>query len=128
MSKMNTTSNFIFGATEHELITLSLGEIIDGLLTDYMSFSRGNNAGIEVPKEKQEIRMAHSCILFSEGLRLAYTHLELAKKLILASLFANNERAAEWLTLNGEVKQVEALMKRIADFEAHKAALRSEEK
>lgn len=127
MSNMNTTSNFIFGATEHELITLSLAEIIDGLMTDYKSFSRGNEPGVEVPKEKQEIRMAHSCILYAEGLRLAYTHLELAKKLILASLFANNERAAQWLTLNGEVKQVKELMKRIADFEASKAAKRTDE-
>lgn len=124
---MSTTPNFIFSASEHELITLSLAEIIDGLMTDYKSFSRGNKAGVEVPKSKQEIRMAHSCILYAEGLRLAYTHLELAKKLILASLFANNERAAEWLTLNGEVKQVKELMKRIADFEAQKTAKRKEE-
>lgn len=96
MTNMNSTSNFLFGASEHELLTLSLSEIIDGLMNDYKSFSQGDGAGIRIPDSKQEPRMAHSSILFAEGVRLALTYPELGKKLVLASLFNNHERAAYW--------------------------------
>ena len=171
MTNFNSTSNFIFGASERELSTLSLREIIDGLMADYRSFSSGTSAGIHIPSGKQEPRMSHSCILFAEGLRQASVHLELAKKLILASLFdcnasvgncinalkgsdkleeilrkfamdaelkpeellllANtfgfNVRAAKWLAANNEMRQMEALFKLIAEFEAYKAEERRKE-
>lgn len=94
MKNMNSISNFLFGASEHELLTLSLPEIIDGLMNDYKSFSQGDGAGIRIPDSKQEPRMAHSSILFAEGARLALTYPELGKKLVLASLLDNHERAA----------------------------------
>lgn len=94
MKNMNSISNFLFGASEHELLTLSLSEIIDGLMNDYKSFSQGDGAGIRIPDSKQEPRMAHSSILFAEGARLALTYPELGKKLVLASLLDNHERAA----------------------------------
>lgn len=99
MKNMNSTSNFLFGASEHELLTLSLSEIIDGLMNDYKSFCQGDGAGIRVPDSMQEPRMAHSSILFAEGARLALAYPELGKKLVLASLFDNHERAAFWTLL-----------------------------
>lgn len=104
MTNMNSTSNFLFGASEHELLTLSLSEIIDGLMNDYKSFSQGDGAGIRIPDNKQESRMAHSSILFAEGARLALTYPELGKKLVLASLFDNHERAAFWTLFKLESK------------------------
>lgn len=104
MKNMNSTSNFLFGASEHELLTLSLSEIIDGLMNDYKSFSQGDGAGIRIPDSKQEPRMAHSSILFAEGVRLALTYPELGKKLVLASLFDNHERAAFWTFFQQESK------------------------
>lgn len=96
---MNNTSNFLFGATERELVTLSMAEIIDGLMADYKSFSPGIQAGIRIPDKKVEPRMAHSSILYAEGLRLAKTHLELAKKLILASIFDYSDQICYWFAV-----------------------------
>lgn len=104
MTNMNSISNFLFGASEHELLTLSLSEIIDGLMNDYKSFSQGDGAGIRIPDSKQEPRMAHSSILFAEGARLALTYPELGKKLVLASLLDNHERAAFWTLFQLESK------------------------
>lgn len=104
MKNMNSISNFLFGASEHELLTLSLSEIIDGLMNDYKSFSQGDGAGIRIPDSKQEPRMAHSSILFAEGARLALTYPELGKKLVLASLLDNHERAAFWTLFQLESK------------------------
>lgn len=97
MTKSNSIIESIFGASERELLTLSLAEIIDGLMQEYKSFSRGIEAGINIPDSKAEPRMSHSCILYAEGLRLAHTHLELAKKLIFASLLNFNSTAREQL-------------------------------
>lgn len=101
---MNMTSNFLFGATERELVTFSMAEIIDGLMADYKSFSSGIQEGIRIPDKKIEPRMAHSGILYAEGIRLAHTHLELAKKLILASLFDFTDQASYWLAVK-EMKE-----------------------
>lgn len=143
MANINSTSNFIFGASERELLTLSISEIIDGLLADYQSFSTGNLPGVNIPDRMVEPRMAHSCILYAEGLRLARTHLELAKKLILASLFditeqaeewlANadkhhtNARAIDWLKANNEADLLTKVLKAIQDFEDYKAEERKKE-
>lgn len=131
---MNNTTNFIFGATERELVTLSMAEIIDGLMADYKSFSSGIQAGIRIPDKKVEPRMAHSSILYAEGLRLAKTHLELAKKLILASLFDAitakdriNIRSIEWLKANDEAELLKKVLKAIKDFEDYKAEERRKE-
>lgn len=124
MRNYNTTSNFIFCAPERELITLSNSEILSGLLADYKSFSRGIAAGIWIPEELQGPRMGHACILYAEGLRLARTHLELAKKLILASLFYHQDRATEWLTCHGEAAALADLSRLIQEFEDFKAAER----
>lgn len=124
MRNYNTTSNFIFCASERELITLSNAEILSGILADYKSFSRGIAAGIRIPEELQGPRMGHACILYAEGIRLAHTHLELAKKLILASLFYHQDRATEWLTIHGEAAALENLSHLIQEFEDFKAAER----
>lgn len=153
MTNFNSTPNFLSGASERELLTLSMSEIIDALLADYKSFSHGNDAGIHVPDKKQEPRQTHSCILYAEGLRLARTHLRLAKKLILASLFESNEpaaqwlavngnvnvdasafadifgcnaRIAEWLAANGEIESLKTILYSIAEAEARKEAARKE--
>lgn len=107
MTNFNITSNFIFGASERELITISFAEIIAGLVADYKSFSKGNEAGISIPQNKCESRMGHSCILYAEGVRLAHTHLELAKKLILASLFDYSDQIYYWLALKERAKKNE---------------------
>lgn len=99
MTNLNLTSNFIFGATERELATLSFAEIISGLMNDYKSFSAGTQAGIRIPDSKQERRISHSCILFAEGLRMAQSNLDIAKKLILASLFDFNNYVNYWLAV-----------------------------
>lgn len=105
MTNFNSTINSIFGATERELLTLSLSEIIDGLMNDYKSFSRGTDAGIKIPDNKVEPRMSHSCVLYAEGLRLAQTHLDMAKKLILASIFDFNDQALFWLNVERKAKE-----------------------
>ena len=120
MTNNSSISNFIFGASERELLTFSMAEIIDGLIADYKSFSHGNDEGILIPKALQEPRLAHSCILYSEGLRLAHTHLRLAKKLILASLLNGDIRASQWLKNNGEAKILETLLEMITQFEETK--------
>lgn len=102
---MKLTSNYLFSATERQLLTLSLAEIIDGLLADYKSFSQGNAPGIRIPKDKLEPRMGHSCILYAEGLRLAHTHLELAKKLITTSLFYFSDQATYWFAMEKKIKE-----------------------
>lgn len=119
MTNMNSISNFLFGASEHELLTLSLSEIIDGLMNDYKSFSQGDGAGIRIPDSKQEPRMAHSSILFAEGARLALTYPELGKKLILASLLDNHERAAFWtlLKLKSKSEDIINVIRKIAGGE-----------
>lgn len=99
MENINTTPKSIFGATEHELLTLSLSEIIDGLKKEIKAHKKGTGKSV-----------AHSSILYAEGLRLAYTHLELAKKLITASLFDTNTRSVEWLIANDELKLIEQLL------------------
>lgn len=99
MENINTTPKSIFGATEHELLTLSLAEIINGLKKEIKSHKKGTGESI-----------AHSSILYAEGLRLAYTHLELAKKFIMASLFDTNTRSVEWLIANDELKLIEQLL------------------
>lgn len=96
MTKFNPTSICLFSAPERELVTLSMSEIIDGLVNDYKSLSHGVQAGVQIPEKLQESLISHSCILYAEGLRLAHTHLELAMKLIMASLFESNARAANW--------------------------------
>lgn len=117
MTNFNSTSNFIFGATERELSTLSLREIIDGLMADYKSFSSGTSAGIHIPSGKQEPRMSHSCILFAEGLRQASVHLELAKKLILASLFDSNAGLGNWIAANEDSDMLEKIFRKIVKSE-----------
>lgn len=119
MTNMNSISNFLFGASEHELLTLSLSEIIDGLMNDYKSFSQGDGAGIRIPDSKQEPRMAHSSILFAEGARLALTYPELGKKLVLASLLDNHERAAFWtlLKLKSKSEDIINVIRKIANGE-----------
>lgn len=99
MENINTTPKSIFGATEHELLTLSLAEIVNGLKKEINAQTKGTDKSI-----------AHSSVLYAEGLRLADTHLELAKKLILASLFDNNTRSVEWLIANDELKLIEQLL------------------
>lgn len=105
MENYKPTLESIFSATEHELLTLSLSEIVNGLKKENTSNKRGKDASI-----------THSCMLYAEGLRLANTHPELAKKLILASLFDINVRAAKWLMSNGETKMVEMLLKNELTF------------
>lgn len=119
MTNMNSISNFLFGASEHELLTLSLSEIIDGLMNDYKSFCQGDGAGIRIPDSKQEPRMAHSSILFAEGARLALTYPELGKKLVLASLLDNHERAAFWtlLKLKSKSEDIINVIRKIANGE-----------
>lgn len=119
MTNMNSISNFLFGASEHELLTLSLSDIIDGLMNDYKSFSQGDGAGIRIPDSKQEPRMAHSSILFAEGARLALTYPELGKKLVLASLLDNHERAAFWtlLKLKSKSEDIINVIRKIAGGE-----------
>jgi len=107
MANMNYSSEFIFSAPERELLTLSIAEIIDGLMADYKNFSHKNDAGIRIPEKKQEPRMSHSCILYAEGLRLAHTHLNLAKKLILASLFDFVQQANYWFMIERKSKEEE---------------------
>ena len=99
MTNTNMTSNFIFGASERELLTLSMAELIAGLVADYKSFSQSINKGIDIPKSKRDLRMGHACILFAEGVRLAWSHPELGKKLIFASLFDLSDRVPEWFQL-----------------------------
>lgn len=120
MTNFNTTPEFIFSASERELLTLTLAEIIDGIICDYKSFSKGIEEGIKIPEKKQEPRLMHSCILYAEGLRLAHTHPELAKKLIFASLFNASNRALDWLRANGEASKVIALLREIVKFEKWK--------
>ena len=120
MINFNSTPNFVYSASERELLTLSIAEILDALIADYKSFSHGNDAGIQIPKSLQEPRLAHSCILYAEGLRLAQTHLRLAKKLILASMFNEDVRASQWLKSNGEAKVLETMLEIIAQFEEAK--------
>lgn len=117
MENFNFTSDFIFSATERELLTLSLDDIVRGLMADYKSFSRNQDAGINIPKERREPRMSHSCILYAEGLRLAHTHLELAKKLVLASLFDCNEGTGRWVAANGDFGKMEAILKKMVKAE-----------
>ena len=97
MTNFNTPSEFIFSAAERELLTLSTDEIIQGLMADYKKFSPKTDAGIRIPDGKREPRQAHSCILYAEALRLAHAHLEMAEKLMLASLFEFNSQAAGWI-------------------------------
>ena len=115
MTNYNSTPNYLFSAPERELLTLSSAEIIDGLKADYESFCRGNDAGVRVPDKMQEPRMAHSCILFAEGLRLAKTHLEQAKKLILASLFDCNIKIAGWFADENGSDGIWAVLKKVED-------------
>lgn len=110
MANKTITSNSIFSASERELVTLSMSEIIDGLLLDYKSFSHGVQAGISVPDNLQEPRVSHSCILYAEGLRLARTHQEQARKLILASLFESNAKATDWFAEEDTTDDVEATL------------------
>ena len=124
MRNFKTIPNFLFGATERELFNLSNEEIVGCLFDDYESFSHRNEEGIEIPERLLEPRETHAGILFAEGLRLAHTHLELAKKLILASLFEYSQRAAEWLRNNGMSKELETFIKMVTDFEAYKKAER----
>ena len=105
MTNMNMTSDFIFGASERELLTLSMAELIDGLMADYKGFSRGTDAGISIPANKLETRMAHACMLYAEGLRLAHTHLELARKLLLASLYDFTSQANNWFKAEETAKE-----------------------
>lgn len=102
---MNTTTNFLFSASERELVNLSLKEIIDGIMADYKSLSYGNQEGIRIPEKKVEARMSHSSILYAEGLRLVQSHIELAKKLILASVFDYSDQIYYWLALKDMEKQ-----------------------
>ena len=124
MRNFKTIPNFIFGATERELFNLSNEEIVGCLFDDYESFSHRNEEGIEIPEKLLEPRETHAGILFAEGLRLAHTHLELAKKLVLASLFEYSQRAAEWLRNNGMAKELEEFIKKVTDFEAFKTSER----
>lgn len=55
--------------------------------------------------------MSHSCILYAEGLRLAHTHLNLAKKLILASLFDFEPQAYYWFNVERRTKEKEEMEK-----------------
>lgn len=115
MTNFNITPNFIFCATERELLTLSLADIVNGLTADYKGFSRGNEASIRIPENQQEPRMSHSCILYAEGLRLAHTHPELAKKLVLASLFDSTARAAQWFAVKPDESAVFTVIRKIAE-------------
>lgn len=99
MKNTNAIPNLLSGANERELLTLSVAEITDALMADYKNFSSGIQEGISIPGKLQEPRMAHSSILYAEGLRLAQTHLDEAKKLIIASLFNFNEQAKDWLAV-----------------------------
>lgn len=117
MTNFNTTPNYIFCASERELLTLSLAEIIEGLQADYKSFSGKTDAGIRIPESKQEPRMSHSCILYAEGIRLAHTHLDLGKRLVLSSLFDNIERVAQWYAAMGEKPKLKPLLKKISEFD-----------
>ena len=124
MTNFNNTPIFLFSASERELFTLSNEEIVEGLFADYKSFSHRHEEGIEIPERLLEPRATHAGILFSEGLRLAHTHLELAKKLVLASLFEYSQRAAEWLRNNGMTKELESFIKQVTDFETFKTSER----
>lgn len=122
MTNFNSTPDSIFSATERELLTLSFDEILSGLINDYKSFSRGADAGISIPNGKQELRAAHSCILYAEGLRLTQAHLELAKKLILASLFDFSSQAKSWIDaerMAEKEKENFDVLKAIASFPSY---------
>lgn len=120
MKNFTDTPNFVFCALERELLTLSTKEIIEALLTDYASFSHGTEAGIKIPEALQEKRQMHSCILFSEGRRLAHRLPELGRKLILASLFAKNSRSEAWLLCHEGEEMLSELKERINAFEKEK--------
>lgn len=118
MTNRNFTPNYLFSASERELLTLSFAEIISGLVADYKGLCRGNEVGVHVPDKMQEPRMMHSCILFAEGLRLAPTHLDLAKKLIMTSLFESNARAASWFAEKNDPAELWAILQKIEGEQA----------
>lgn len=103
---MNITPEFISCASERELLTLSLDEIIDGLMADYRNLNFRHNPGIDVPDQLREPRQTHSCILYAEAQRLAPAHLDLAKKLVLASLFDFSHQVYAWLQIKKEADNV----------------------
>lgn len=86
---------FLTNATEHELINMSLTDIMAEMMQHYEDmmdeFDNDPNGGS--CKKLMEKRLSHSIILYAEGKRLVASQPELGHKLLMASIFWKHNRA-----------------------------------
>lgn len=95
-----TNKTFLLSATECELLTMTDEEIIQEVIHRFedLQVAADSNSISEKTRKEMDERLCHCGILFAEGRRLATVYPELGRKLIVASVFWNEQRGLCYFT------------------------------